>query len=59
MSDVFRPNAPEYWARGLSVIPLEPGSKRPAKELVERLAAVLAALSREDLCWHFAKKLRP
>jgi hypothetical protein len=32
--------------------------KRPAKELVERLAAVLAALSREDLRWHLAKKLR-
>jgi len=29
--------------------------KRPAKELVERLAAVLAAVSREDLRWHFAK----
>jgi hypothetical protein len=33
--------------------------RRPAKELVGRLAAVLAALSREDLRWHFATKLRP
>jgi hypothetical protein len=32
---------------------------RPAKELVTRLSAVLAALSREDLRWHFATKLRP
>lgn len=31
---------------------------RPRK-LVARLAAVLAALSREDLRWYFAKKLRP
>jgi hypothetical protein len=30
-----------------------------AKALVERLATVLAALSREDLRWHFTKKLRP
>ena len=33
--------------------------RKPAKELVARLAAVLAALSAEDLRWHFTKKLRP
>lgn len=33
MSDLFRSAAPAYWDRGLSVVPLEPGSKRPAKEL--------------------------
>ena len=30
-----------------------------AKGLVRRLAAVLAALSPEDLRWHLTKKLRP
>ena len=33
MSDLFRVSAPAYWRRGLSVVPLEHGSKRPAKEL--------------------------
>lgn len=31
--------------------------RNPEKELVERLAAALAAVTREDLRWHFAKKL--
>lgn len=30
MSDAFRENAPLYWDRGLSVVPVEPGSKKPA-----------------------------
>ena len=33
MSDLFRTAAPAYWDRGLSVLPLEHGSKRPAKAL--------------------------
>ena len=33
--------------------------RKLAKGLVRRLAAVLAALSPEDLKWHFARKLRP
>ena len=33
--------------------------RKLAKGLVRRLAAVLAALSPEDLRWHLTKKLRP
>lgn len=32
-SPVFQTHAPLYWAKGLSVIPLEPKSKRPAQEI--------------------------
>jgi len=34
MSDLFRLAASAYWDRGLSVVPVEHGSKRPAKEIV-------------------------
>jgi Bifunctional DNA primase/polymerase, N-terminal len=29
----FGTDAPKYWALGLSVVPLQPGSKRPAQEI--------------------------
>ena len=31
--NIFADNAPAYWERRLSVVPGEPGEKRPAKEL--------------------------
>ncbi len=33
MSGTFRTEAPKYWRLGLSVVPLEEGEKRPAKEI--------------------------
>lgn len=32
-SNIFGDNAASYWARGLSVVPVEPGEKRPAPEI--------------------------
>jgi len=34
MTDRFRAHAPAYWDRGFSVVPIEPGTKRPAKEIM-------------------------
>lgn len=33
MTSIFRDHAPLYWANGLCVVPIEPGEKRPAKEI--------------------------
>ncbi len=33
MNPIFSEHAPRYWAQRLCVVPLEPGEKRPAKEI--------------------------
>lgn len=33
MKKIFADCAPAFWERGYSVLPIEPGSKRPAKEI--------------------------
>jgi hypothetical protein len=33
MTPIFRGHAPLYWAQRLCVVPVEPGEKRPAKEI--------------------------
>lgn len=47
-SDIFRDLAPAYWERGLSALPVKPGSKRPAVDKWTSYQANLPSPSRRE-----------